>query len=117
MPAPSSGSAPKNVVIMFMSFAPLNDGSKKHRLEAQFTGKGTAWIATNGKAVKGTWKKNSMTGTTRFFTKDGKPVTLTMGQTFVQVVSDRDEAHDQERQGSAPARRPPVADRPHPEPR
>ena len=77
---------PKNVVILLMSFAPLNDGSKKHRLEAQFTGKGTAWIATNGKAVKGTWKKDSMTGPTRLFTKDGKPVTLTAGQTFVQVV-------------------------------
>jgi hypothetical protein len=77
---------PKNVVIMLMSFAPLNDGSKKHRLEAQFTGKGTAWIATNGRVVKGTWKKDSMTGPTRFFTKNGKPAILTMGQTFVQVV-------------------------------
>jgi hypothetical protein len=77
---------PKNVVIMLMSFAPLNDGSKKHRLEAQFTGKGTAWIATNGTTVKGTWKKDSMTGPTRFFGANGKPVTLTMGQTFVQVV-------------------------------
>jgi len=77
---------PKNVVIMLMSFAPLKDGSKKNRLEAQFTGKGTAWIATNGRVVKGTWKKDSMTGPTRFFAKDGKPATLTMGQTFVQVV-------------------------------
>lgn len=78
--------APKNVVIMLMSFAPLNDGSSKRRLEARYTGTGTAWIATNGQAFKGTWKKNSMTGATRFYTKDGKPVTLTMGQTFVQVV-------------------------------
>ena len=77
---------PKNVVIMLMSFAPLNDGSAKHRLEARFTGTGTAWIATNGRTVKGTWKKSSLTGATRFFTGSGKPVTLTMGQTFVQVV-------------------------------
>jgi hypothetical protein len=69
-----------------MSFAPLNDGSPKHRLEARFTGTGTAWIATNGLAFKGTWKKNSLTGATRFYGKDGKPVTLTKGQTFVQVV-------------------------------
>jgi hypothetical protein len=78
--------APKNVVIMFMSFAPLNDGSKKHRLEAKFTGKGTAWIATNGTAVKGSWKKASMSAPTRFYGADGKQVTLTIGQTFVQVV-------------------------------
>ena len=78
--------APKNVVIMFMSFAPLNDGSTKGRLEAEFTGKGKAWIATNGTAVKGTWKKASMTAPTMFYGADGTPVTLTMGQTFVQVI-------------------------------
>jgi len=77
---------PKNVVIMLMSFAPLKDGSKKHRLEAQFTGKGTAWIATNGQAVKGTWRKASMSAPTKFYGPDGKETTLTAGQTFVQVV-------------------------------
>jgi len=78
--------APKNVVIMVMSFGPLNDGSKKHRLEAQFTGKGTAWIATNGKTIKGQWRKKSMTDPTRFYDAAGKRVTLTIGQTFVQVM-------------------------------
>ena len=85
-PATDSRVAPKNVVVMLMSFAPLNDGSTKHRLEAQFTGTGTAWIATNGVTVKGTWKKASMTAPTQLFGPDGQPVTLTMGQTFVQVV-------------------------------
>jgi hypothetical protein len=78
--------APKNVIVMSMSFGPLNDGSKKHRLEAQFIGQGTAWIATNGKTIKGTWKKTSMTSPTRFYDKNGKQVILTVGQTFVQVM-------------------------------
>ena len=78
--------APKNVVIMIMSFAPLNDGSNKSRLEADYVGRGTAWIATNGTTIKGTWRKTSMTGPTRFFDADGKPVTLTIGQTFIQVM-------------------------------
>ncbi len=78
--------APKNVVIMIVSFAPLNDGSHKHRLEAQFTGKGTAWIATNGKTVKGTWRKKSMTSPTRFYGPDDEQVTMTVGQTFIQVI-------------------------------
>jgi len=78
--------APKNVVVMVMSFAPLNDGSKKHRLEAQYTGKGTAWISTNGKTIKGTWRKRSITDPTRFYDSKGKPVTLTVGQTFIQVM-------------------------------
>ena len=78
--------APKNVIVMTMSFAPLNDGSKKHRLEAQFIGSGTAWVSTNGKTVKGTWKKTSMKSPTRFFDAAGNPVTLTIGQTFIQVM-------------------------------
>jgi Protein of unknown function (DUF3048) N-terminal domain/Protein of unknown function (DUF3048) C-terminal domain len=78
--------APKNVVVMVMSFGPLNDGSHKHRLEAQFTGKGTAWIATNGKTIKGTWRKRSITDPTKFYDKNGHRVTLTVGQTFIQVM-------------------------------
>jgi hypothetical protein len=78
--------APKNVVVMLMKFGPLNDGSKKHRLEAEVVGSGTAWIATNGTTIKGTWRKTSLTKPTQFFNAKGKPVTLTVGQTFVQVL-------------------------------
>jgi hypothetical protein len=78
--------APKNVVIMLMKFGPLNDGSKKHRLEADVVGTGTAWIATNGTTIKGTWRKKSLTAPTQFFDAKGRPVTLTVGQTFVQVL-------------------------------
>ena len=83
--------APKNVVVMVMHFGPLNDSNpKKHRLEAQFLGSGPAWIATNGVTIKGTWKKTSLRGPTRFYDRAGKPVTLTVGQTFVQVMKTTD---------------------------
>jgi hypothetical protein len=78
--------APKNVVVMWMSFGPLNDGSKKHRLEAKVVGQGTAWIATNGKTIKGTWRKDSLTKPTQFFDSKGKQVVLTVGQTFINVL-------------------------------
>jgi Protein of unknown function (DUF3048) N-terminal domain/Protein of unknown function (DUF3048) C-terminal domain len=78
--------APKNVVIMMVSFGPLNDGSNKHRLEARNVGSGKAWIATNGRTIVGTWKKTSLAGPTRFYDKTGKAVTLTVGQTFIQVM-------------------------------
>jgi hypothetical protein len=78
--------APKNVVVMLVNFAPLNDGSKKHRLEAQFRGKGVAWIATNGRTIKGEWRKKTLTAPTRFYDKNGKQVTFTVGQTFIQVI-------------------------------
>jgi hypothetical protein len=78
--------APTNVVVMIMSFGPLNDGSNKNRLEAQYVGSGRAWIATNGRTIKGTWRKDSVQEPTRFFDADENPVTLTVGQTFIQVM-------------------------------
>ncbi len=79
--------APKNVVIMLVHFGALNDGHpNKKRLEAANVGKGTAWIATNGRTVKGTWRKASITEPTLFFGPGGRPVSLTIGQTFVQVM-------------------------------
>ena len=78
--------APKNVVVMLMSFGPLNDGHpNKKRLEAKVVGQGKAWISTNGRTTVGTWRKTSMTGPTQFFV-GGRPITLTVGQTFVEVL-------------------------------
>lgn len=79
--------APANVVVLRMAFGPLNDGHpNKNRLEARDVGSGEAWISTNGVTVKGTWRKKSATAPTLLFGPDGKAVTLTAGQTFVQVL-------------------------------
>ena len=82
--------APKNVIVMLMRFGALDDGSHKHRLEAQVVGSGTAWISTNGVTVKGTWKKTALKAATQFFDRAGKPVTLTVGQTFIEVMKTTD---------------------------
>lgn len=79
--------APKNVVVLFMSFRPLDDGNPdKKRQEADYIGTGKALIATNGQTVEGTWRKETTTGPTLLFSAAGQPVVLTVGQTFVQVV-------------------------------
>ena len=79
--------SPKNVIVMLVHFGPLNDGHpNKKRLEATVIGQGTAWIATNGQTIKGTWRKAALTKPTQFFDAAGQPVTLTVGQTFVQVM-------------------------------
>lgn len=73
---------------MIMSFGPLNDGEpQKHRLEAKVVGSGKAWISTDGVTIVGTWKKTSLLGPTRFYDSAGNLVTLTIGQTFVQVIA------------------------------
>ena len=56
------------------------------RQEADFIGEGVVYVSTNGITTKGIWKKDSLTGPTRFFDKNGKPIALTPGQTFVQVM-------------------------------
>lgn len=78
--------APANVVVLVVPFAPLDDGSKKNRLEADLVGEGRAWIATNGRIVAGTWRKGAFDAPTLLFGPDGSPAVLTAGQTFVQVV-------------------------------
>ena len=82
--------APKNVVVMVVHFGPLNDGSHKNRLEGDVISSGPAWISTNGITIQGTWKKTSLKSPTRFFDHNGKPVVLTVGQTFVQVMKTTD---------------------------
>jgi Protein of unknown function (DUF3048) N-terminal domain/Protein of unknown function (DUF3048) C-terminal domain len=80
--------APTNVVIMWMKFGPLNDHQAyKLRLEATILGSGPAWIATNGHTIMGTWKKTSTSGPTLFFDSSGNQLSLTVGQTFVNVVT------------------------------
>jgi hypothetical protein len=80
--------APTNVIVMWMKFGPLNDGEAyKHRLEATIIGSGPAWIATNGTTIKGTWRKKTTSGPTLFYDSKGHQVTLTVGQTFVNVMT------------------------------
>jgi DUF3048 family protein len=78
---------PTNVVILRMHFgALLNSDPKKHRLEAADVGHGEAWISTGGLTLKGSWRKASASAPTLLFDANGDPVTLTAGQTFVQVL-------------------------------
>ena len=80
--------APKNVIVMFVRFAPLPGDKRPEllRLEGDVVGSGRAIIATNGKTLTGTWSKASNTAPTLFFDSKGRPAALTPGQTFIQVV-------------------------------
>jgi hypothetical protein len=80
--------APTNVVILRMRFGALSDGHpEKHRLDADDIGEGEAIVSTNGRIIRGTWSKGSVTGATLLFDAAGRPITLTAGRTFVQVIA------------------------------
>ena len=86
---------------MAVDFAPLNDGSHKSRLEAQVTGTGKAWIATNGKTIRGTWKKSGFRAKTRFFDRKRQPGDADARPDLRPGRSQEHEDHRQGRQGAA----------------
>ena len=54
--------APKNVVVMVVAFVPLNAATRSTGSTAEVKGTGTAWISTNGKTIKGEWRKKTFDG-------------------------------------------------------
>ncbi|MEO5918225.1 MAG: DUF3048 domain-containing protein [Candidatus Limnocylindrales bacterium] len=80
--------AASNVVILRVRFGALNDGHpSKKRLEAEDVGSGEAIISSNGQVIRGTWEKTAVDAPTLLFGPDGEPITLTAGQTYVQVLA------------------------------
>jgi hypothetical protein len=79
--------APANVVVLSIPFRPLEDGHpEKGRLEADVVGSGSALIAAHGRTVEGRWQKVGISAPLELLDADGEPVTLAVGQTFIQVV-------------------------------
>jgi hypothetical protein len=88
--------APANVVVLKMQIGALANtpsaitNAKKHRLEVQYTGSGTALVFNNGRVIQARWSKASDAAPTLLTYASGplkgRPVPLVRGQTFVQVV-------------------------------
>jgi len=99
--------APKNVVVMLVRFGPLADAQpEKGRLEADVVGSGVAWIASNGRTIRGTWRKPAIDAPTRFFDAAGRPARLVAGQTFVQVLDTGSEVEVEDGTLTQPTGRP-----------
>ena len=62
-------------------------GDRKHRLEADLIGSGKASVFTNGRRIDGTWKKSEHDQADTVLRQVRRTeVTLTVGQTFIQVI-------------------------------
>ena len=79
--------APKNVVVQFTEYhnTGLVDRSGEPVPEGKIVGEGEAWIFTDGKVIKGRWKKDSPEQMTAYTDGAGQPIKLTPGQTWLEL--------------------------------
>ena len=80
--------APKNVVMEFVNYhdTGFRDRSNTVVPEADLVGDGEAWILSDGKVVKGRWKKADQAANTQFVDAAGAAMKLTPGQTFIELA-------------------------------
>jgi hypothetical protein len=80
--------APTTVVVMVVPIrrSATIEGPALGRLEADSLGKNTAWVFTDGRVTKGTWRKQTPSDRTRFFDAGGHEIVFPRGQIFLQVV-------------------------------
>jgi hypothetical protein len=81
--------APKNVVVQFVRYRDtgLRDRSGAVVPEGEIQGEGEAWVLTDGKIVRGRWRKPTAQAVTQYVDGAGAPVPLTPGQTWVELPS------------------------------
>lgn len=77
-----------NVVVHFATYkdSAVRDRSGAAAPEAQLVGKGDAWFFVDGKIVKGTWEKQSLTKPTEYKDDKGQPVVLAPGRTWIELA-------------------------------
>lgn len=75
--------APANVIVQFVQYTPEPgvDGG-----DAIPTGQGEAWVFCGGTVVKGRWVRPDVANPARFVDAAGKPIALTPGRTWVELV-------------------------------
>ena len=80
--------APRNVVFQLVNYhdTGLVDRSGAQVPEAELMGEGEAWVATDGRLVKGRWSRPSADVVTTYTDASGALVRLTPGTTWVELV-------------------------------
>jgi Protein of unknown function (DUF3048) N-terminal domain/Protein of unknown function (DUF3048) C-terminal domain len=77
--------APKNVVVMFVSYVGGDPNAGGEGAEAQIVGHGNALVFTAGKEIKGTWSRPTKDAPAQLFDAAGRVIRLTPGQTWVEL--------------------------------
>jgi Protein of unknown function (DUF3048) N-terminal domain/Protein of unknown function (DUF3048) C-terminal domain len=79
--------APRNVVVQFVNYRDTGsrDQSGAAVPEAELVGEGEAWVFTDGKVVRGRWRKAGPGAVTEYLDASGAPVRMTPGQTWIEL--------------------------------
>ncbi len=77
--------AVKNIIVELASDVSLGDGSDRRDVKTTGTGKG--YYITNGKCEEITWAKPSRKENTVYTKKDGTPLVINPGKTFVNIIN------------------------------
>lgn len=75
--------APANVVLQFTNY---EGGVGSPTAEGQTVGEGDVWVFTDGKVVKGRWKRPGKEQPAAYVDAAGQPITLLPGTTWVHLV-------------------------------
>jgi hypothetical protein len=79
--------APRNVVVQSVNYRDtgFRDQSGAPVPEAELVGEGEAWVFTNGKVVRGRWRKSGPEAVTEYLDSSGAPIRLTPGPTWIEL--------------------------------
>ncbi len=77
----------KNLFVLFTSSEKI-EGDDKGRIDVETVGSGTGYYITGGKYAEIRWVRNFETGTFRFATASGMPLTVNRGTSFIAMVDD-----------------------------
>jgi hypothetical protein len=77
----------RNVIVQFVQYndTGLRDRSGAVVPAAALVGEGEAWVLTDGKVVKGKWRRTTLEAVTEYLDANGAPIRLTPGTTWVEL--------------------------------
>ncbi len=76
----------KNIIMYTLTNVNLPDKEDKGRQDLKNIGSGTGYYFSDGQAVEINWSKSSREQKTEYTLKDGTPLVLNPGNTFIQIV-------------------------------
>lgn len=76
----------KNVIIQFARVTPARPPAPADAVVVEAVGSGEAWLARNGRIIKGRWEKPTALSRTIFLGPDKKPYSIARGSVWIEVV-------------------------------